>query len=323
MKKFALLLLGLGLVLSSPSPSYGQNTPWKVDNQVTKIIKKVTPSVVSIYLIPSSETSVIPNINTIYGTGVIVDSRGLILTSLDLVNQPRSKIVVFLTDGRRFFARRIGQSPKYGVALLKISAQNLSAIPLGDSTKVVPGALCFKFGNAFQTAQNFLPGVNMGTISGIDDIPSRGGRLLRTDAGINRGDYGGPLVDVQGRLLGVLVPLWIHRGTNTYVSYAVPVEVFKDLIPEMKGYMGVLLTVNDQGTSGAEIEAVDPNGPAAKAGIRVGDYVVTFGKEGVKTSKDLVELLKKYTAGDRIEMVVARGGRNVRLYMTLGEKVAD
>ncbi|RME80298.1 MAG: PDZ domain-containing protein [Planctomycetota bacterium] len=319
--KYIWIIVCLALMLF-PNPSLAKNPAWKLDKETTELVEKVIPAVVTIYLIPENQASVVPDRNTIYGTGIIVDSRGLVLTSLNVVNRSRHKIVVFLSDGRKFLAKRLGFSPKYGIALLKINGTNLKAISFGDSQKVRPGSLIFKFGNAFLTAQNFKPAVNMGTITGIEEV-SQSVKLFRTDAGINRGDEGGPLVDIHGKLVGILLPITVHRKTNTYVSYAVPVHAIQHLIPEMKGYLGVLLTVESSSSQGAYVEAVDPSGPAFKAGIRTGDRIISFGGKDVKNGKELVTVLEKFTAGDKVEVVLMRNGKKIRLSVTLGEKMAD
>ena len=298
-----------------------QDKEWKLDGEVSQIIQKVVPSVVTIYLIPAREKSVIPSARTPYGSGIVVDSRGLILTCASLVARRGYKIVVFLSDGRRFFASRVGLSPKYNIALLKIEARGLHPITWGKSQNAKVGMLVLKFGNAFRTAQDYLPAVNLGTLSGI--VHKEGLELLRTDAGVNQGDYGGPLVDIQGRLLGILLPLQLDTTTNTYVAYAVPIHRVSHLIPEMKGYLGVLLTLTAKGVQGALVEAVDPKGPAYKAGIRTGDYIVSFGGKKIRHAKDLAQELTKYLAGDRISVVVRRNKKQIRLWVTLSEKIAE
>jgi serine protease Do len=320
MKQIDSIFLCVFLLL--PVASQAQDSGWSGEKQTTNIIQKVTPSVVSIYLIPESQQSVVPDANTPYGTGVIVHSEGLVLTSLELVQRGGYKTIVFLTNGSQYQAKMIGKSSRYGIALLKIPASQLQALPLADTTKLSSGTFALKFGNAFQTAQDFLPAAHFGTVSGVVDLPNVG-ILLRTDLGVNPGDYGGPLVDLQGRLLGILMPMWVHPTTNTYVSYAVPAHAFKELLPEMKGYFGILLTVSDKESDGALVEMVDPAGPASKGGIKQGDMIVSINGKNIKNAKELVDTLQNYMAGDQIQVVVQRKNSKKQIAVTLGVKSTD
>lgn len=308
--RWSLALVALAFLATPVLAQTKKKYSLEIDHETAGVVKKVSPAVVSIYVIPNSQKTVVPNRRTIYGAGVIIDPRGFILTNLKLVNVSNHKVICFLTDGRPHRAKVVGKLTKYDTALLKISgSKQYKAVKLGTSKNIRPGLLSMKFGNAFQTAKDYTPSVNLGTISGVDNVPYMG-KLLRTDAAVNRGDDGGPLVNMEGELIGVLLPIWVHPYTNTYVNYAVPIDIIKkNLKAMMTGYVGILMTVSNQGTNGALIEEVDPDGPAKKAGLQKGDRVVGFGGLKVKNSQELVDLLKKFTVGDEIEVIVSRNGR--------------
>ncbi|RME05040.1 MAG: PDZ domain-containing protein [Planctomycetota bacterium] len=291
-----------------------------LDLEYTAAVERVSRSFVSIYVLPEGQKSLILDRNTIYGAGVIIDRNGLILTCSRLVEKSRHTIYVFPTTGERFQAKILGINRQYGVALLKVAASNLTPISFADSRKVLAGKLSLKFGNAFQTSKDFTPSVSVGTVSGVVRFPSLG-PLLRTDAAVNQGDFGGPLTDSKGRLLGILLPIWVSSRTNTYVSYAVPSHTLQKLLVDLKsGYLGILMTVEETKRGGALIEEVDPAGPAAKAGILRGDIIVEFGGVSIESTAELVRALRKYMAGDRVQILLRRRGELFRTYVILSRR---
>lgn len=271
-----------------------------------------------------------------YGSGVLVSSDGKIVTTLSvLLETPALRAV--LPDGRRLPAKVIHRDEGLQLALLKIDAADVPAFELGDSTKLVPGDWLVAAANPFRVADGPEPvSILLGVFSGRTRLDARRQaqdfayeeEVLLTDAIVSSpGSAGGALVDREGRLVGVIGKPVISRRTNTWLNYAVPVEQVRTLLEHADQPDGPAtvrqpgaprrgLTLVDLGirlfdVGGrvrlAYIERIRPESLARRAGLRVGDLILSVNGRPVETCDEVVAELAATPADEPVELLVKRG----------------
>jgi serine protease Do len=281
-----------------------------------------------------------------FGAGVIIDPEGLILTNNTLVAYDRAIIEVALNDGRVFNGKVLGRDEFLDIALIEIEARGLPVIELGESLDVQPGHFAVAFGNPFGLARDNKPAVNLGTVSAVRKLPVEeipyAGTVIQTDAAINPGSSGGPLVDIRGRLIGLIAPLVRSTRTGEIVGYAVPVDEIKKRLRLLragkillkapreideeggsiyrKGYLGVLLDESDRTDRGALVEGVVAGSPAQRAGIKSGDVIIEFNGERIGSSRDLIRQLRHCMPGRLVKIKIHRKGWEKELGIRLGRR---
>ena len=330
----------------------------KAATSVAPVVKKVAPSVVNIYSTvtirvrpnpllsdplfrrffgeqPGTQTQPRTRREQSLGSGVIVSPDGYILTANHVV-EGADKVKVALASGEQEFdAKIIGTDPPTDTAVLKIEGKNLPAIAIADSDKLEVGDLVLAIGNPFAIGQT----VTMGIVSAL----GRGGfginnyeDFIQTDAAINVGNSGGPLVDAEGRLVGINT--WIISRTGGFqgLGFAVPINMaryaMERLISEGKvrrGYLGVYLQPDMTpelakqfklpNMDGALVTTVDPGSPAAKAGLKEGDFVTEFDGQEIKDMRHMRLMVSQTAPGRKVALKVLRDGKEKNLTVTLGE----
>ena len=271
------------------------------------------------------------------GSGVIVATNGYILTNNHVVDGA-TDIKVSLRDKREFTAKVVGRDPKTDIAVLKVDADHLAAIPLGDSSKVQVGDLAFAIGDPFGVGQT----VTMGIVSatgranlGIEDYED----FIQTDAAINPGNSGGALIDGKGELIGINTAILSHSGGNQGVGFAIPVNLAKRVMDQIvdhghviRGFLGATiqdvtptmakaLGLND--AEGVLIGDVTTKGPAAQAGLKPGDVVIKMNGQSVADSAALRLQVSQTDPGTTVPLTVRRGNSTLDLNVKLGELPAD
>ena len=271
------------------------------------------------------------------GSGVIVGTNGYILTNNHVVDGA-TDIKVSLRDKREFTAKVVGRDPKTDIAVLKIDADHLAAIPLGDSSKVQVGDLAFAIGDPFGVGQT----VTMGIVSatgranlGIEDYED----FIQTDAAINPGNSGGALIDGRGELIGINTAILSHSGGNQGVGFAIPVNLAKRVMDQIvdhghvvRGFLGATIqnvtptmakALGMTDAEGVLIGDVTPKGPAAQAGVKPGDVVVKINGQPVSDSAALRLQVSETDPGAIVPLTVRRGNSTLDLNVKLGELPAD
>ena len=334
------------------------NRDLKVATSVAPVVKKVAPSVVNIYSTLTIRERPNPLLNDplfrrffgeqfggqdqprarreqSLGSGVIVSPDGYILTANHVV-EGADKVKVALASGEKEFdAKVIGNDPATDTAVLKVDGKNMPAITLADSDKLEVGDVVLAIGNPFGVGQT----VTMGIVSAV----GRGGfginnyeNFIQTDAAINVGNSGGPLVDAEGRLVGINTWIISRSGGSQGLGFAVPVNmaryVMERLIGEGKvtrGYLGLWLQpemtpelakqFNLPNMNGALVTTVDPDSPAAKAGFKEGDFVTEFNGQKVKDMRQLRLMVSQTAPGRKVTVRLLRDGKEKTLTATLGE----
>lgn len=287
------------------------------------------------------------------GSGFIVDKSGIILTNRHVVADPEAEYVVILNSGKHYRTKIIAKDPINDIAILKIKANNLPVVELGDSSRLDLGQTVIAIGNALGTFQNT---VSVGVISGLsrqitafsefDHRLQRLRGLIQTDAAINPGNSGGPLVDIEGRAIGINAAV-VFGAEN--IGFALPINSAKKDLEDLKlfghirqPFLGVRYVMlnkelkkkyNLPHSQGALViseeiynnkipakEAVVPNSPADRAGLKEGDIILEVGGEKLSQQNLLEDVLQKFKPGDKIELKFWQKGKEKTCQIILAER---
>jgi S1-C subfamily serine protease len=257
------------------------------------------------------------------GSGFVLDGSGLIVTNAHVVDGA-STVTVQLASGRQLDGRVVGSDPSSDIALLRVEAprQELHPLPLGDSAAVAVGDPVVAIGNPLGLERSLTAGVVSGLNRTIDS-PSGAtiAGAIQTDASLNPGSSGGPLLDAQGRVIGVNAQ--IAPGGNPGIGYAIPVNTVRRVVADLKAgrtparaYMGVRIEQALGG--GARVVEVVPGSPAARAGLRVDDVVLAADGRDIRSSDELPALVAERSPGQKLALRVRRDGRILQITVTLG-----
>lgn len=268
------------------------------------------------------------------GSGVIIHAqRGHILTNAHVI-EGADKINVTLKDGRKFVAEVVGMDPRADLAVLQIPVDHLTAMRFGDSDRLRVGDFVVAIGNPYSIGQT----VTSGIISALHRNPgiSEYENFIQTDAPINLGNSGGPLVNLRGELVGINTAiLGDQAGGNLGIGFAVPINTAAGVITQIvkygkveRGQLGIEVGDTDSETArnsglrpneGALINQVIPNSPAAKAGIQPGDIIVQLNGKNIEGAVDVKNLVGGLRIGDEVHMTILRAGRPRNISVTIGE----
>lgn len=256
------------------------------------------------------------------GSGVIIEAnQGYILTNHHVVDKA-DEIKVTLSDGRVLDAKLVGSDPDVDVAVLKVSAKNLSAITMADSKDLRVGDFVVAIGNPFGLGQTVTSGIisAVGRSGlGIEDYED----FIQTDASINPGNSGGALVNLKGELIGINTAILAPSGGNVGIGFAIPSNLVKHILDQIvthgkvqRGWLGVVIQevtpdmIDALGTSsGVLISQVEPGSPADKAGIKAGDVVVSINGQPIKYARELRNKIGLMQAGKQTDITVLRDGK--------------
>ncbi|HSW66645.1 MAG TPA: trypsin-like peptidase domain-containing protein [Bacillota bacterium] len=322
---------------------------------ISSIAKNVGQSVVSITTTQTTQN--IFGMNSQLegaGTGIILTSDGLIITNRHVVPQGTSKVTVTLSDGTEFdnvnVVGRTSESDSLDVAFLKIGdtkGKKLATASIGDSSKMNVGDPVVAIGNALGQFQNT---VTSGIISGYgrslqaSDASGSGSEnledLFQTDAAINEGNSGGPLVNLDGEVIGINTAVAANGAQN--IGFSIPINNVSGLIKSVeqtgkleRPFLGVMYVpiTNDVAeqynlsvSRGAYIPSTDSmgsetvisDGPAAKAGLKEGDVITKLDNVAIDQSNSLSALINKHAVGDKVSLVILRNGKQQNITVTLG-----
>ncbi len=265
------------------------------------------------------------------GSGFIIRPDGIILTNAHVV-AGASHVTVQLTDRRQYTAKVIGEDKIADVAVIKIPANNLPTVKLGDSTTLQVGQWVLAIGAPFGFENSATAGIVSAKGRTLPDsgyVP-----FIQTDVPINPGNSGGPLFNMQGQVIGINSQIYSRTGGYMGVSFSIPINVAMQVAHQLmttghvqRGKLGVIIQNVDQGLAdsfglpepeGALVSSVESRGPAAKAGIEPGDVILALNGEAVKTSSQLPVRIASLMPGTVVHLTIWRGHAKREITVKLG-----
>src|SRR5690606_22571443 len=268
------------------------------------------------------------------GSGVIIDAgEGYILTNHHVVDKA-TEVMVILQDKRRVQAELVGSDAGTDIALLKVEADNLVAIPRSHSDTVRVRDFVMAIGNPLGLGQTVTTGLvsALGRSTGI--IAEGYEDFIQTDASINPGNSGGALVDYNGRLVGINSAIIAPAGGNVGIGFAVPINMAMAIVDQLvefgevrRGLLGVMITdltpdvveaLDLNVAAGAVVSAVNPGSPAEKAGIEAGDVIIGVNGQSIVSDTDLRNTIGLMREGSDVKIELIRDGRRRTVDATIG-----
>ena len=268
------------------------------------------------------------------GSGVVLAADGLIVTNHHVIDAAED-IEVIAPDGRRAKAKIVGGDPETDLAVLRVSLSELKPISVGNADDARVGDPVLAIGNPFGVGQT----VTMGIISalgrnqlGINTFEN----FIQTDAAINPGNSGGPLVDADGRLLGINTAIYSRTGGSLGIGFAIPVSTVRNVVDQIvatgsvtRGYIGVepqditpemAEAFKLPRREGAIIAGLLRSGPAEKAGVKVGDILLEVDGQTVRNTAGMLNLISQLKPGAQAELKFLREGKEVSLKVQVGKR---
>jgi len=272
------------------------------------------------------------------GSGVIVDAaKGYILTNQHVIDKA-DEITVTLKDGRKLVAKPIGADPETDIAIIQVPPENLVAVPFSDSDKLQVGDFVVAIGNPFGLGQTVTSGIVSGlgrTGLGIEGYEN----FIQTDASINPGNSGGALVNLRGELVGINTAILAPSGGNVGIGFAIPINMARTVMRQLiqygevrRGVFGVVIQdltpdlaqpLGLPARRGAVIVGVEKGSPAEKAGLQVGDLVVSVNGKQVRSASDLRNTIGLMRVGSTFSLKVIRKGRTLKLSGVVADPYTD
>ena len=267
------------------------------------------------------------------GTGFIIDPSGIIVTNNHVAGKADS-ITVTLQDGRKLSAKLLGADEKTDLAVLKVNSDKpLPYVEFGDSTKARVGQPVIAVGNPFGLGGTVTSGIISARGRDIQSGPFDD--YIQTDAAINRGNSGGPLFDMDGKVIGINTAIFSPNGGSIGLGFAIPSSLAEPVVTQLKahgrverGLLGVeIQPVTDEiakslsidSASGALVAQVEPDSAALKAGIQSGDIIKTVDGKDIATVKDLTRAIASAQPGSTVKIGLWRDGKDMSLQAKLGD----
>ena len=271
------------------------------------------------------------------GSGFIISKDGYILTNNHVVGDA-DKVTVKLQDGREFKAKTIGTDSHFDVAVIKIDNKNLPVLPLGDSDAIEVGEWVVAIGNPFGLSHTLTVGVVSAkgrSRVGIADYEN----FIQTDAAINPGNSGGPLIDLDGKAVGMNTAIFSRSGGYMGIGFAIPINMIKSIKDQLiqsgrvtRGHLGIAIqdltpelakSFGLKNQQGILIAQVSEGSPAEKVGLKQGDVIVEFAGKPVDEVGAFRNVAALKTPGSKEKITVLRNGKRKTLFITIGEMPDD
>ena len=294
------------------------------ESAIVAAARQVTPSVVSVRPVGGQGM----------GSGVIVASNGYIITNNHVVKGAEQARITLAT-GREIVGRVLGTDPSVDIGIVKIDESNLPAAPVGDSDRIEVGQQVIAIGNPLGFERTVTAGIISATNRNLRGEGAVLDNLLQTDADINPGNSGGPLVDRQGRVIGINTAVVQPPYGTGGLGFSVPINTAKEVLDDIVKHGRVIrpwlglsyVEVTPEMArefrlptqQGAIVANVTPNGPAARAGMKAEDIIVAMGGTEIRNAGDLRGALRNREPGNRLEITVMRGTERQNLTVELGE----
>ena len=345
------LCAAIALLLIVPAEAQVPKSIAEVKTSFAPIVKRVTPAVVNVYAARVQKGVRNPllddpffqhffgleggqapdRIQRSQGSGVIIDSEGLVVTNQHVI-EGMTEVKVALNDKREFDAEIVLRDPRSDLAILRLKGiKNLPAIELGNSDSIEVGDLVLAIGNPFGVGQTVTSGI-VSALSRTQISGSDYQLYIQTDAAINPGNSGGALVDINGRLIGINTAIYSKSGGSNGIGFAIPVNMVKVVVASARDgskrvrrpWFGARLqpVTSDIAESlgidrpvGALVVSVIENGPAAAAGLKAGDVILALDEQTVDDADGLGFRFATKPLGSKVELRVNRSGKILALAM--------
>jgi len=332
-----------------PAPSPATLPPVDADNLLLKLSErfeavatKASPAVVSIEATKQAPTGKSRAVEE-SGSGVIIQGEAgknsYVITNNHVVSGANSgQITVTLADGRVLQPAQVWTDPESDIAILRLDRGGLPTITFGDSDKVRVGQWVIAIGSPF--------GLNQSVTHGIISARERGqirlgGTIrikdfLQTDAAINPGSSGGPLLNLDGEVIGINTAIASHSNSNSGVSFSIPINLVRKVARQLlekgsvsRGFLGLHLASNFEAgdalklglenTNGALVDAVYPDTPAATAGLKTGDVVLQIDNAAIRNENQLINMISAMPAGQKVRLQIWRNRQMQTIYAVVGD----
>lgn len=270
------------------------------------------------------------------GSGFIISQDGYIMSNAHVVANA-DEVVVRLTDKREFKAKVVGIDQRSDIALLKIAASGLPVVSIGDSSRLEVGEWVVAIGSPF----GFSNSVSQGIVSAKERSLPDGDVVpfIQTDVPINPGNSGGPLFNLSGEVVGINSQIYSRSGGYMGLSFAIPIDMAMKIKDELlkhgsvrRGWLGVRIqdvsaehakSFDLAKASGVLVASVEKGGPAERAGLQIGDIILTFNGKEMSSSGELVRAVSDSAPGARIKLQLWREGAAKEVVVVLGDAAAD
>jgi putative serine protease PepD len=260
------------------------------------------------------------------GAGFVLDKSGDIVTN-DHVVAGATAITVVFSDGSKAKGTLVGSDSGTDLAVVKVSvdASKLDPLPLADSGTVRPGDPVVAIGSPY----GYENSISAGIVSGIGrEIQSPDGtpieNAIQTDAALNHGNSGGPLLSTDGKVIGVNAQIASNNGEGTGVGFAIPSNTVKSITAQLmtgkaitRAYLGVVIA---NAAGGVKVSSVSSGSPAGTAGLKVGDVITSVDGKAVTSASGLRAVIGAHSPGDKVTLKVTRGGSDMTVEVTLGAR---
>ena len=313
----------------------------QIDTTITQAVQKVGPSVVTVTgTIPGQMTfqGMSPS-STVSGSGVFISSQGYILTNNHVIADTQGDLTIVLSDGTQETAKIVGADQYSDIAVLKTTGKVPAVATLGNSDVLNPGETVIAIGSPLGDFKNT---VTVGVVSATGRSIDTGNgysidNLIQTDAAINQGNSGGPLVDLAGNVIAINTLIVRNSGTGTVaegLGFAIPINTASTVAQQLIQYGSIThpyLGVSFQAVSpdianaynlpvqwGAYVTDVAANSPASQAGLQQGDIITSLGGVAVDGTHDYINVLYNFKPGDQVALVYNRNGKTIQVQVTLG-----
>lgn len=320
--------------LVQAAPPVNANVILKEDSAVIDAVRKAKPAVVTIINQMQSRRGFFANGSapTASGSGVIVDPRGYIVTNNHVVEGEQSLQVIYI-DGTKADVGVVGMDPIADIAVLKAEGKIPAAAEFGDSSALEPGQLAIAIGSPLG---DFRGTVTLGIVSALNRRVGRQNGLIQTDAAINNGNSGGPLLNALGQVIGIntLVVRSTSEGNVAEgLGFAIPSNQVRQIVTQLitqgkvdHPYMGVSYQEVDpavasalklDASQGVVVTQVDPSSPAAKAGLKESDVILTLDANKIDLDHPLSGILLDHKVGDTVTLTIMRSKQQLQIRVTL------
>ena len=313
----------------------------QIDTTITQAVQKVGPSVVTVVgTVPGQMTfRGMTNNGTVSGSGVFISNQGYILTNNHVISDTQGDLTIVLSDGTQETAKIVGADQYSDIAVLKTTGKVPAVATLGNSDVLNPGETVIAIGSPLGDFKNT---VTVGVVSATGrSIDSGNGysidNLIQTDAAINQGNSGGPLVNLAGEVIAINTLIVRNSGAGTVaegLGFAIPINTASTVAQQLiqngsiaHPYLGVSFQAvspdianayNLPAQYGAYVTDIAANSPASQAGLQQGDIITSLGGVALDATHDYINVLYNFKPGDQVALVYNRNGKIIHVQVTLG-----